>query len=135
MSGITLNQIGSVGDAVEIGSKRGFSVSGDTLKLANNVTRVGWVGSRLLDTVSIIEGIDQDGGEFGRNASKATINAGVGWVGSSVGATLGASAGAKLGAAAGSFAGPVGTVVGAVAGATLLPIIGSEAVNIIYESF
>ena len=74
----------------------------------------------VLGTISIYDGIQQDGGTFGQNAAVATG----GVVGGAAGAFGGAKAGAIIGGSIGSVIPGVGTAVGALVGGVIGGIAG-----------
>ena len=90
----------------------------------------------VLGSISVYDGIQQDGGTFGQNAAVATG----GVVGGTAGAWSGAVLGAEVGAAVGVWFGGVGAapgaliggIVGGIAGGIIGTGAGENAVNAVY---
>ena len=96
-----------------------------TYGMGSLVGKVGTVGSVVVGGFQIAEGVEQDGGTYGKNAQIATGNVAGGMVGGWAGGVAGAEAGATVGAAVGVWFGGVGAAPGAAVGAIVGGIIGS----------
>ena len=97
--------------------------------VAKNAGRVGVGVQVITGSIEIYNGVQQDGGQFGQNAQKATA--------STVGGMAGVWAGAKAGAAVGALFGPagalIGGVIGGVVGAYVGESVGNSAVDYYYK--
>src|SRR5690554_508726 len=91
--------------------------------VGKTITRASVVGSVALGSYNIYQGVQQDGGTFGNNATVATLQA----VGGFVGAMDGAIVGAKAGAIVGVWLGGVGAAPLIIVGGIVGGIIGGWA--------
>jgi hypothetical protein len=88
--------------------------------VAKNAGRVGVGVQVITGSIEIYNGVQQDGGQFGQNAQRATA----GTVGGMAGAWAGAEAGAAVGAAVGVWFFGVGAAPGALIGGVIGGIVG-----------
>lgn len=91
--------------------------------VAKNVGRVGVGVQVITGSIEIYDGVQQDGGQFGQNAQRATAST----AGGMAGAWAGAEAGAAAGAAIGVWFGGVGAAPGALIGGVIGGIVGGYA--------
>jgi len=91
--------------------------------VGTSITKASVAGSVALGGYNIYQGVQQDGGTFGNNATVATLQAVGGFVGALEGATVGAQIGASIGV---WFAG-VGAAPGALVGGIIGGFIGGWA--------
>ena len=110
-------------------------------KLYENAGRAVIVASIIIGGIETWQGIQQDGGKWGYNASHAAVSDGASILGGLAGAEAGAAAGAAFGSLFGGFGAIPGAVIGGViggfgggmGGSILGGYVGGEAVDYFYD--